>query len=360
MIQPALAPVRPRVILPETNDTIPLDELLVEFHGRLCEGLAIVGGFGAGKSVALAHAAASLPEGLYVSFLDEPSVAELKATLLTCSAIAAFCDPPAGLSLPLYRLAPWTNDELLEYLLTRHPRHCGSVLRRITTASDRDLHEGLPELCRAVLDRMAEDEGLLTVGEALRREVSELFATPENLRTAESYALAIIAGDPPIALEMTKQLSTTTAGDGAFRLLRHAPVQLLLAAEALAAMLDSHEPCGWLRRHLPRRLLELTAALLTPAAIEDLHGRVQRCDDSQPMVASLLHASGQGWTPLTDHEYVLADAYLAGSSWQGLHLKKLVLRNCDLSESNFSAVVLEECAARGAIFRAQTCTGHRL
>jgi len=34
MISPERSSVRPRVILPETNDTIPLEDLLQEFQGR--------------------------------------------------------------------------------------------------------------------------------------------------------------------------------------------------------------------------------------------------------------------------------------------------------------------------------------
>jgi ABC-type polysaccharide/polyol phosphate transport system ATPase subunit len=50
MISPQRAPVRPRVILPETNDTIPLEDLVREFQGRLGEALAIIGGAGSGKT----------------------------------------------------------------------------------------------------------------------------------------------------------------------------------------------------------------------------------------------------------------------------------------------------------------------
>ena len=101
MIVPARAAVRPRVVLPETGDTIPLDDLLSDFGGRPGEGLAIVGAIGSGKSAALAHAAACVGEYLKVAFLDGPSSAEIHAALSTGAAVIAPAREAGELSLLL-------------------------------------------------------------------------------------------------------------------------------------------------------------------------------------------------------------------------------------------------------------------
>ncbi len=101
MIIPARAAVRPRVVLPETGDTIPLDDLLSDFRGRPGEGLAIVGGIGAGKSVALAHAAACPGEDRNITFLDEPTLAEIFAALSTGPAVVATARASGQLPLPM-------------------------------------------------------------------------------------------------------------------------------------------------------------------------------------------------------------------------------------------------------------------
>ena len=136
------------MILPETNDTIPLEDLLREFQGRLGEALAIVGGVGSGKTTALAHLAAVLAENLKISFLDEPSLAELYHALSLGAVVFTLREPEDFPPVSVIRLAPWTDDDLVEYLLARHPQLCASVMRRLQAAADRDLPAGLPELWR--------------------------------------------------------------------------------------------------------------------------------------------------------------------------------------------------------------------
>src|SRR6185503_19330276 len=56
-------------------------------------------------------------------------------------------------------LAPWGEDECLEYLMAAHPQRCGSVMQRIAATPEFDRPE-TPELWSICLDRMAASEGL--------------------------------------------------------------------------------------------------------------------------------------------------------------------------------------------------------
>ena len=107
MISPERAPVRPRVILPETNDAIPLEELLSEFQGRRGESLAIVGRAGSGKTVALSHVAAVFAGNHKISFLDEPSATELHNALSLGAVVFTLGEPLDSLQRVSYFLAPW-------------------------------------------------------------------------------------------------------------------------------------------------------------------------------------------------------------------------------------------------------------
>src|SRR5262249_30405008 len=59
--------------------------------------------------------------------------------------------------LPVYRLASWGQDDLIEYLLAAHWGRCASVMARLKVSGDREFLRGIPELWTVVLDRMATD-----------------------------------------------------------------------------------------------------------------------------------------------------------------------------------------------------------
>ncbi len=351
MISPERAPVRPRVILPETNDTIPLEDLVREFQGRLGEALAIVGGVGSGKTTALAHVAAVLADNLKVSFLDEPTPAELYHAVSLGAVVFTLREAEDSLRRLSYSLALWTDDDLVEYLLARHPKQCASVMRRIQAAADRDLPAGLPELWRVVLDRMAEDENLPTIADALRREVCAWLTDAEELAAAQAYHLATLTKCFSEGKEAYRRLRSGDADDHAFLILRHDAVQLLLAADGLARLLESPRGWRWLKQRLPRSLVQRTGSLLTPSARENLLRVIRRWNKSrQAMAASLLHAAGTGWIPESGRAYNLSGAYLAGAKWQGLRLTGCKLENCNLLDSDLTEIVLDGAAAVGACF----------
>ena len=354
MIVPARAPVRPRVILPEGNGTILLEDVVADIQGRSGAVLIIVGGIGWGKTVALAHLAACFGGGPKITFLDEPSIAEVRNAREVGNVVIAvrlLWKEPFALAYHKYTLAPWTNDDLIEYLLAKHPRQCGSVMRRIARAPDRTMHHGRPELCVAVVDRMAEDEGLPTVAAALRSEIGESLATRESLKSAQRFCIATLAQDGIAASESYKALRAGLSDERAFHLLRHDPVQLLLAADGLAAALESPRRCPWLKYWLPRGVVELSGPLLSTTAIAHLRRELRRKDKSRHSVAaSLIHAAGQGWTPDRDAACDLTGAYLAGSNWAGLRAKGLVLNKSDMSGSDLKGAALESLAASRTVF----------
>ena len=96
-------------------------------------------------------------------------------------------------------------------------------------------------------------------------------------------------------------LSGSLEGDRALvRLLRHPPVQLLMAAGWLAENLIRRGTRDVLAGQLPRALVHETGRLIAGSAeaIQTLRlllaGSDRKCD---PMAASLLHAAGVNWHP---------------------------------------------------------------
>src|SRR5262249_61324435 len=84
MIEPQRAPVRPRAISPITGQALLLDDLAADpAHLARRRPIQIVGGPGSGKTTALRHLRAVLPDLLPThpatdfDFLDEPELEEL-------------------------------------------------------------------------------------------------------------------------------------------------------------------------------------------------------------------------------------------------------------------------------------------
>src|SRR6266446_5667735 len=105
MIEPKLAPVKPRVISPQTGEVIPLEDVIRElldsgFRGQIW----IVGPAGTGKTTALHHLAAVFFNCLSkIKLVDGPSCNLPKGdvVLAICTATTA----GAGIHRA-YRLAP--------------------------------------------------------------------------------------------------------------------------------------------------------------------------------------------------------------------------------------------------------------
>src|ERR1044071_5084864 len=129
MIASQIAPVRPRVSLPTGGD-LPLDDEVRRFVDSGAAGvIAIYGPPGSGKTTALAHLAATIPAGVTLVDADQARLMHVadRAVLFVYAAEA----PLHIRHLATYRLSPWSEDELIEYLLARHHEKCASVMKRI-------------------------------------------------------------------------------------------------------------------------------------------------------------------------------------------------------------------------------------
>lgn len=170
MIEPARALVRPRVVSPETGDVVLLEDEAADWLAdRKTLALEIVGGAGLGKTTSLAHLAATLISAAPVSFLDEPTQADVIAAIAAGKVVYAASEPMKLDHAYSLRLASWSDDELIEYLRAAHPAHCGSVMQRVRASSVRRRLRGVPELWRIVLDELVADESAREVFEVLRR-----------------------------------------------------------------------------------------------------------------------------------------------------------------------------------------------
>src|SRR5690606_19448811 len=119
--------VRPRVTLRDASDPLPLDDLIADIASEGAHPVVwLVGGPGSGKTTALEYLAGVFGSTGSLLLLDEPK--EIPAT--DRLVVATTSRKPTAKDIEL-RLAPWGQDDLVEYLLAQHHDECGSVMARL-------------------------------------------------------------------------------------------------------------------------------------------------------------------------------------------------------------------------------------
>jgi uncharacterized protein YjbI with pentapeptide repeats len=313
----------------------------------------ILGPAGSGKTTALQHLAAVLPVDNRVLFLDEPGTDTVKHHLRRHHPVICTGHKPRDVDTARFRLAPWDNDDLIEYLLSAHRPRCASVMSRIKPA-DRVLLGGLPELWRVVLDELAADNSLPDGRAALRQHLSSLLGNTEQAERVGAACLQALAEPPaPGAVHALVGLPA-----GLVRLLRLETVRTWLAAERVAAGLGGEAVCRFLALRLSRDVLRLAAS-----AVRDSARAVQRLRElvrvtgpgrSQAMAASLLRLLDPAWVVDVAVHVAPADlggAYLDRAPWPGARLEGAILVAADLSFADLTGALLAGAKADGTNFQ---------
>lgn len=357
---PAL--VRPRCYDPDTGDVVLLEDEIGDFLRTHPRGtIEILGDQGAGKSTALEYLAClSLPA--YVRLMDDapPEHIAALATENVLIYTTRRIDHSAQVDLCL-RLAPWGDDELIEYLLAVHPAECGSVMQRLLAADDRCEIAGLPELCTLVLEQMASHCEIPGAKSALRRVLDAHRYDPRLRELAGAYAWTLQLKAERSAEREARRFAAGGGSDFLRRALHWELVQRMLAAEHLFNALAEGRPKEFLLCTWPRELVEETALLIRDQ--KTVIERLLRLADEHPQryqatAASLLHACGHAWRPAVRRRARLTSAYLDGIAWSGVNLTEAHLNGTQLSladlkdarldEANAAAVRLRGASLRGA------------
>jgi len=355
------APVVPRARNGADGEVLPIEDLVRPWVEEQAVGaVAIVGGPGSGKSVSIRHLAATLGTGGHVVYLDEPhaywSDVEFCGRLVVFTAVP----PPKGVLLATLDLAPWHDDEAIEYLLARHRSRCASVMGRVRSDSDRvRMLRGLPLLWRIALDEMAADDAVPDVASALRRGIDRLLPEGPMRNEVAAEVLRGLQGQSDGVARCVDE--GIRPGDRAVRqLLRHRPVQVLLAAEGLLRMLHDRSPAIRLGMHtFPPDFVRHAATLAraSRAALARLVELVRGPGlEAHSIAASLLLAARPDWRPSGRRPLCLAGAHLVDACWAGMDLRKAGLTRAnltgaDLTEADLSQAILQGVRLRGAHLR---------
>jgi uncharacterized protein YjbI with pentapeptide repeats len=335
------------VISPETGDPITLDQAVrsfIESHPR--GAVEIVGARQTGKTTALEHLAAELHLADDVVLLDEPDAGDVRSRIPYTLVIFTSCTRRDRLADASFVLAPWTDDDIIEYLLAVHPARCRSVMQRIRNDPFRSAVVGEPHLWHVILDEMAWDDSLSGIREALRSGVRRSVGESESPARVREFCLATFRHDEDVDWAGLQSLIAEDGNHTLLGLVRHRAVRLLLAAEEVVELFAARNEDQLTAVGFSGDLIRETGHLVhgDGRAAQRIRRLLRRSTSKmQPVAASILHAAGVRWQP--GPKMLLDGAILEGVQWQGANLShcraaRSRWNRADLSRANLDHTVL--------------------
>lgn len=376
MILDQSAGVRPRVIPNVFSEPMLIEDAVrphieqAASHYATTRFICLYGAAGSGKSWALRHLAKCFPDAAHVWFADDPDPNELQSYWAFPLAIYARTQPVEINHADVFQLAPWTEDDLIEYLLARHPEKCKSVMQRVLTSSDRGALRGNPETWSRVLDAFADDASLTSIREAVLRQV-QLDSFPPDVRELIQQLCLEVSIETRMgkASMLYYKLQERDTPQCLPRPLHLPWVRRMVAARCLADEIEAGRINDNLALTWPKELVSEVASLLSPQgqAVGVLLQVMSSMESGRHKnAASLLHAMKIGWRPeryrrsftalFRRHDRslylpALAGAFLAQAQWPKIDLRQLDMELADLAGADLSDSRLEAAGLHRANLR---------
>lgn len=346
---PEFAPVRPRVRGIGDESSRLLEELVDEYADDYPSGIVwLLGSEGAGKTTALAHLAAVFTDDDRFTFVDDSDqfVDETQCRQFVEqseeSLVVAARTQPVSTGHRVFRLEPWSVDELVEYLLHANCAQCEDVMRRLGPATSVCRN---PEIARTVLDEMLADPDVCDFWGTLDTSIRRQLNSDRQLRKARQFCLAVEGQTTKVVQSLASKKRRLPTGIQ--KLLRHREVQLPLAARQLADELKTKRRVRALERQLSLTFVETVGALARAdeevlASLANVL-RSRSAGKNHAMAASILVAADSTWrlTPST-RGLDYAGAYFSRVNWPEISLCRAHLQLAEFHEANLAGATFDE------------------
>ena len=223
------------------------------------------------------------------------------------------------------------------------------------------LLDGIPELCRVVLDELAADGAIPAVQGAIRHYVQRHLSDPLLLERLKCACVNCLAGTSSIKAALSGVTGHELA-QALERLLRHRQIQFFLATEQIVADLENGVDCGYLTQRLPANVIDWVGHAIHGQArpLEHLHTLLRGRPAKHAMVASLLCRADPSWVPVSKPPPRLAGAYLEDAAWRGACLAGADMAESDLSGADLCDAELSRANVSRARLRRARVSGAKL
>lgn len=356
LIVPRRATVVPRARISNAGVSLPLEKCILQILNSGSSGAIYIDALpGEGKTTAMQHLAAVLPSDRSYSLSDGPIDPRAFDHPKPHVIISTHRAPQWEVTeLCAFLLAPWTEDDCMEYLAARHRAHLPRVLEMIKRLNIVARLDGSPKLLTMIIDDLAGDPSIKSVSDALRRRASVLYP-PEPLRTQLAIRLA-----KAIFIDRQPGAAWLDETEPARLLQRYRTLQLLLAADRVAERLSPGGENAWLAGKPDRELVAWLSDSIQAlgkglSLLEDL--LEQGSSWTIPTIVSLILTIDPVWRPPARKRFKLSGALLNGVSWSAVDLTDATLQRAQASKADLADAILKRIDAQGANFASATL-GH--
>lgn len=343
MLEAIIAPVTPRVHSLCTGDVIPLEDQIQRLLDRGVPTTVRLEGDG--RTFALRHLVAVMEDALGEQRLqlhdDAISVQSESPIVIVDTDKNRPCDV-------ILRLAMWCRDDIIEYLLAKHPHQCASVVNRLE-ASDYTFAGGSPSVWQIILDRMASNPDLRGVESLVLDELRCKIGNPKILDEVADVLLVFSKAFSGPAAIKTEKIAARLPGS-VRRLLRQQDVCIAVETDRFVHVLQG-AIAGMntllSKRHSQARLTRVAKRVSDNVTVETNLIRVFRKGQSPTSAtcASLLVRTKPDWRPRGE-KLSLRGAYLNDVNWPHIQLIQADLQHAsfqraDLTGAQFQRAKIE-------------------
>lgn len=341
------AAVEPRAYSSD-GELLPVVDLVGRLINSDCKALRIVG---EGKSTAIKHLRGCYATYSEVRFLDNGQpVQQLDDWELTVFSSPTFVRGNVEL-----KLARWSLDDCIEYLMFKSPARCKSVMCRLMESKDLWLASGSPRIISRALDLMIEHDDIRSMESAIAAHYEAYpFKRKRHRTKIINRCLHNLLNDAQLGMDLQRYVPSYLDQDLA-KFVGVQTVRYVLAAKKLIEVLEKGKTPACLAQTWTPKWIEYFADVLdredSSSAIEFLESLANSVWSSYSSnAASVLYGLDANWLPTRQTELNYEYAQLPGLSARELILENSLITKASLQRANLPFCSLENSNVTGSDF----------